>query len=261
MKPIILFRKDFDNESELEVAKKYFDVTEQRNSIPENSLVIGRYSTLPYYKELEQDIKLKGSKLNDTLQQFNYIANFHYYEDIAPYTFKTWFEAVDLPDDGTQFVVKGTTNSKKAWWKEKMFAENKRDAILKSIVLREDSLVGSQDIIFRKFEKLKTYETLISGLPVTEEYRFFFYGTKELVNGYYWQNAENTDRHVSPEGIELAHKVAKIVSEKANFFVVDVAQKETGEWVVVELNSGSMSGLSTCDPEVLYSNLKKCLES
>ncbi len=82
-----------------------------------------------------------------------------------------------------------------------------------------------------------------------------------MVNGYYWQNAENTDRHVSPEGIELAHKVAKIVSEKANFFVVDVAQKETGEWVVVELNSGSMSGLSTCDPDVLYSNLKKCLES
>lgn len=261
MKPIILFRKDFDNESELEVAKKYFDVTEQRNSIPDNRLVIGRYSTLPYYKELEKDIKLKGSKLNDTYQEFNYIANFEYYQDIEPYTFKTWFEPSGLPDDGTQFVVKGTTNSKKAWWKEKMFAENKRDAILKGIALREDGLVGQQEIIYRKFEKLKTYETLLNGLPVTDEYRFFFYGTTELVHGYYWQNAENTDRTIAKEGIELAHKIAKIVSERANFFVVDVAQKENGEWIVVELNSGSMSGLSTCDADVLYSNLKKCLES
>jgi hypothetical protein len=58
----------------------------------------------------------------------------------------------------------------------------------------------------------------------------------------------------------LAHKVAAIVSENCNFFVVDVAQKDDGGWVVVELNHGTMSGLSACDPEELYKNLAKAIE-
>ncbi len=260
MKPIILFRADSENHKEFFTAKKYFDITKQRNAIPDNSLVIARYSCLPYFKELEEDLKIKSSKLIDDHNQFNYIANFEYYWDIEPYTFKTYFHGEDIPDDHGPLVVKGVTNSKKGWWKEKMFAENKRVAILTAIDLRADALIGQQDIIFRKYEKLKTYETLISGLPVTEEYRFFFYKDKELSRGYYWQNAEDKiiqERNIAPEGIELAHKVAKIVSENVNFFVVDVAQKESGEWIVVELNHGMMSGLSMCDADELYSNLKK----
>lgn len=38
---------------------------------------------------------------------------------------------------------------------------------------------------------------------------------------------------------------------------MDIAQKEDGGWVVVELNDGSMSGLSCIDPDELYNNLLK----
>ncbi len=69
MTPVILFRKDYSTEEELEVAKQYFPVVEFRSDVPANSLVIGRYSTLPYYAELEYDLWTKGSKLVNTIHQ------------------------------------------------------------------------------------------------------------------------------------------------------------------------------------------------
>lgn len=260
MKPIILFRADSETQNEFFVAQKYFEVTKNRNSIPADRLVIGRYSTLPYFRELEEDVRLAGSKLIDSYSKFNYIASFDYYHDIEPYTFKTWFEPHLIPNDSGPLVVKGTTNSKKGWWKDKMFAENKQVAILTAIALREDSLFQNQEIIFRKYEKLKTYELLLNNLPITDEYRFFFYKKTELCHGYYWSNAEDITHKCTQAGIDLAHKIAEIISDHCNFFVVDVAQKENGEWIVVELNHGTMSELSMCDPDELYGNLAKAIK-
>ena len=42
---------------------------------------------------------------------------------------------------------------------------------------------------------------------------------------------------------------------------IDVAQTESGEWIVVELNDGQMSGLSENNPEVLYKNLTTVLRN
>lgn len=38
--------------------------------------------------------------------------------------------------------------------------------------------------------------------------------------------------------------------------MIDVAQTESGDWIVIELNDGQMSGLSENNPEILYKNLK-----
>jgi hypothetical protein len=38
----------------------------------------------------------------------------------------------------------------------------------------------------------------------------------------------------------------------ANFYVVDVAQTEKGDWIVIELNDGQQSGLSDNSPVALY---------
>jgi hypothetical protein len=55
----------------------------------------------------------------------------------------------------------------------------------------------------------------------------------------------------------LVNKVIDRVKDKVNFFVVDVAKKATGGWVVIEMNDGSQSGLSDNDPHVLYKGLKE----
>jgi hypothetical protein len=254
-KPIILFRDELSVEGELQIAKQYFDVVEYRSEIPSNSLVIGRYSCLPYYNELEKDVTNIGSQLINTYKQHQWIANFEYYEAVKDHTFKTWFSAVELPDDGTQFVVKGVTNSRKNQWDTLMFASNKRQAIEIMFELQKDSLIGSQPIIFRKYEPLVTYETGINNQPFTNEWRFFLYKEQILSFGYYWSQAYNKNVEIDTKGIELVKSLAPIVSQYVNFYVLDVGQKQDGSWVLIEINDGQQSGLSENDPHVLYSNL------
>lgn len=258
MKPIILFRADAETQNEYFVAEKHFDCTKQRGSVPENSLVIARYSCLPYFKELEEDLKLKGSRLLNNHHQHQWIASFDYYEVVKDYTFETWMEPHLVPD-GIPLVVKGKTNSKKGWWNTKMFCENKQVAILTGLSLMEDALIAQQGVIYRRYEPLVTYEVGINGQRFTNEWRFFFYKNEMLSYGYYWSNADDIAKTIDPKAIEMAKEIASKCSDYANFFVLDLAEKESGGWVLVEINDGQMSGLSENDPEILYSNLKKAI--
>jgi hypothetical protein len=257
-KPQILFRKDLASEIELEIAREYFDVVEFRSEA-KDSLVFGRYSTLPYYKELEQDLKNQNASLINSWEQYNWIANFDWYNDLEPYTFKTWFNAIELREEDAPFIVKGRTNSRKQYWDTLMFADTKRKAIEIGWELGKDALIGSQGVVYRKYEKLVTYEHGINGLPFTNEWRFFFYKGNILAFSYYWSIADNVNISLEIDGYEFAEKVGEIASKFVNFYVLDIAKKESGEWVLVEVNDGQMAGLSEIDPHTLYSNLKKYL--
>lgn len=259
MNPIVLFRKELSTEEEFNIASKYFDVVEFRSDVPPNSLVIGRYSCLPYFKELEYDLNKINSKLINSYQEHKFISNFEYYDLVKEYTFQTWFNAIELPDDGTQFIVKGRTNSRKFDFDTLMYAKNKAEAINIMWALNKDHLISQQGVIFRRYEPLVTYEVGINGLPFTNEWRFFFYKDNLLSYGYYWSIADNIKYNISKEGLELAQHVANMVKDHATFFVLDIAEKESGGWVLVEINDGMMSGNSCCDLERLYKNLKNVL--
>jgi len=62
---MILFRRDQSNEDEYDAAKEIFGdrCTRFRTQISPNSKVFGRYSVLPYYKDLEEELQRNGSKL------------------------------------------------------------------------------------------------------------------------------------------------------------------------------------------------------
>ena len=261
MKPVMLFRQDRETYDEIQIARKYFEVYERRNLIPDNRLVVGRYSVLPYYKELEEDLKVKNCLLVDTLHQFNWVANFEYYEQLKDYTFKTWFTPQEIPKDTEGIVVKGKTNSKKMYWNTKMFAENREIAIDIACELRADSMIGQQDIIFRKYEPLVTYEVGLNGLPFTNEWRLFYYKDTLLTSGYYWSTADEPELgKITTEAYQFAQEIANIAKDYCNFFVLDIAEKQSGGWVLVEVNYGGMSGLSLNDPDTLYSTLAKAVQ-
>jgi hypothetical protein len=267
MKTKILFRLSYDLESvmqkndpiihELNIAKKYFDVVHDSARL-HNCNVIGRYSVLPYYKELVSNLKIQGSELVNSHKQHCYIANFEYYHDIEEFTPKTWFRLEDIQNQTGPFILKGVTNSRKHEW-DKFYAPDFKKAVEIYCDLKNDSLIGQQDIIIRKFEKLKDFGQSISGIPFANEWRFFFYKGNLLSYGFYWTGAANKPKkeNIDPKAIDLAKKVSDIVKDNVNFYVIDVAQKENGEWIVVELNDGMMSGLSDNDPEELYKNLFK----
>lgn len=269
VKPVILMRHSLAEEEEYLAAQKYFPVHSTRASLPEDSLVIGRYSVLPYYGELCDDLACLNSALINSYHNHVYVADLGswyedvYYSSLNPATPKTWFNLESVPRDGGPFILKGVTNSKKQQWKTHMYAENWEEASKVHSRLLQDGLICSQDIVIREYVPLRSFGTAISGMPITEEYRFFYYKTTQLCGAYYWSEHFDVveDYNLAPDNVpkEWLADIVSIVSQNIPFFVIDVARTKKGDWIVIELNDGQMSGLSMNDPDTLYKNLKEAL--
>lgn len=260
MKPIIYYRENITNifnpDEEWNIAGKYFDTTNSRMDCA-NRLVIGRYSVRPFYKELERDLSKVNSNLINSFSQHHFISNFNWYEHVKEFTPKTYFSLLETPkDENRDFVVKGRTNSRKQEWLTKMFAHGYTRAAEIFSDLSVDPLIHDQGIIIRDFVPLKVLGESIKGLPYTNEHRFFFYGRNEITNFYYWCCNDQVGI-LNQEGKDFAQKIANILVEHVNFFVLDIAEKKDGGWILIEVNDGQMSGLDSSYTDELYRNLSK----
>lgn len=268
--PVVLFRKSFhaDDAStavEFKAAQRNFHVIEHRAEVPPQSLVIGRYSVLPFYKELQQDLKLinKG-KLINSHRQHRWIADFDYYEVLKEITPETWTDSDFYQAPDGPFILKGRTNSRKFQWRTHMFAQNKREAVDVARNLLGDGFIGPQGLLYRRYCPLRTLEISINDLPFTNEWRFFYYKTTRLSHGYYWTTLredllekikKDPDQYLPQRALQFADHVAVEAAKHVNFFVLDIAETEAGDWILIEINDGQMSGLSENAPDELYRNL------
>jgi hypothetical protein len=270
----VLFRqgRELMNKDELLVASSFFDCISQRSLTKKGDIILCRYSCLPYYKELQNDIEELGGKMLVTHQQHLYTANVSsWYLDLKDLTPKTYFDYNSIPSNSGPLIVKGSTNSKKFSWKTHMFANDKISASEVAWRLEQDAIVGYQDIVFRDYVPLRKYFDSISGYPVTEEYRFFVCHSKVISGAFYWSNhiediiSEcNETPNVNEVPKEFLQEVIKRIGTKTPFYTLDVGKTQEGKWTVIEINDGQMSGLSENNPETLYKNLfeelnTKCL--
>ena len=138
-----------------------------------------------------------------------------------------------------------------------MYAEG-RQSLLKVISnLYDDIMIAEQGVVVRDYIPLAKLGEGINGLPITKEWRCFCYKDRILATGFYLATEEELDPGKLPKkGLDFLNRIVSMVSEKTNFYVVDVAEKEDGNFMVVELNDGQMSGLSCVDPNNLYRNLR-----
>jgi hypothetical protein len=259
--PIVLFRRGLAKENEVDICQRHFQTAYLRTQC-QYSLVIGRYSCLPHYLELVQDLSSINSVLINSFRQHQWIANFYWYDVLSDFTPRSWgdfnFHSCDY---NGPFVVKGTTNSKKLEWDTKMYAEDKRKALEIASELSKDTYIGEQKIVYREYVPLETYEIGLNDLPFTNEWRMFFYKGTLLSYGYYWSIAEKTDYPCPSKAIEFALKVADIAKDYVNFFVLDVAKTKDGRWILIEVNDGQQSGLSENNPDTLYHNLAMAIRN
>lgn len=274
----VLFRKNQDTIEEFEELEKLslgedVFVSPYRSSIPQDSLVVGRYSVLPFYEEVYEELRVHGHTLINSLEEHLYIADMmSWYRDISHLTFPTFHQGWKyVPDTSYGYVVKGSTNSKKFQWKHSMFAKDKE--ALKEMMTRlyQDSLLKTQGLVIREYIPLEPIlledgspEYGINDLPITNEWRCFFYKDQFLAGGFYWSISDRIEEFenapVPKEGLAVASEAAKILSQHTTFFVVDIAKTQEGAWKVVEINDGQMSGLSCVDPATLYTNLIRALK-
>lgn len=264
MHPVVYFRTGlWSEEAEFNACQKYFDTVRYRTEIPGGSLVIPRYSMLPFAFELSKDVENCNSTLINTVDQHEYVADIRrYYPDLEGITPKTWTTWNDLPEGS--YVVKGSTNSRKHEWNTRCFCKTKADIPRVANSLYDDDLIRDQGIVVREYIPLVTYGEGLNGMPITNEWRFFVLDGKILVGGYYWASEPDCcpgDPMSPPEdAIAMVEEALTRVGDKIRFFVVDVGETQAGGWIVIELNDGCMSGPSMIDYEVLYKKLAEAFK-
>lgn len=265
MPPILLWRVDETNSDEFEVSKNFFATTKSRMAIPPNSFVVGRYGVLPYYRELEDDLKTNGSKLINSYRQHRYIADMgQWVADLEGITPKTWRSIAEVPfDENGPFVLKGETNSKKHLWNTHCFAPD-RESIGRVIgELLDDSLISMQQLYIRKYEPLIKLADGLHGLPISKEFRYFVADQRIMSAGFYWSSHSDdipAAEKLPPFDEGLVREAIYRIGDKASFYTIDVGYRIDGSPIVIEINDGQMAGLSDNNPRELYRSLAAVLK-
>jgi hypothetical protein len=140
-------------------------------------------------------------------------------------------------------IVKDYVKSRKHEWAEACFipAADDRRAV-EQIVGRFLALQGAElqgGLVFRAFVALEPIGPHPqSGMPLTREHRLFYRDGALLAHAPYW--AEGDDTGELPPFERLAPVAERVQSR---FFSLDVARRRDGEWTIIELGDGQVTGL------------------
>jgi ATP-grasp domain, R2K clade family 3 len=153
-------------------------------------------------------------------------------------------------------VIKDYVKSAKHYWKEACFVPNAQDreqlqsVLTNFLELRDGEPEGG--LVFREFLDLKGIGThKVSGMPLTLEYRLFFFKCRLLASSRYWGEGDYPNIEVPSE---LIQKAAPLVDSP--FFTMDVACDVADRWWIIEVGDGQVSGLPEgLDPTTFYSKL------
>jgi len=153
-------------------------------------------------------------------------------------------------------IVKDFVKSRKHEWESACFIPDIRDTdratnVIKTFVSRQgDSLTGG--LVLREYlhlKKIGTHEK--SGMPLSEEYRVFVLGGSVLTIDGYWNHEEKLN--LSEDEYRWIEEIASEI--KSSFVTIDLARKEDGKLVVMELGDGQVSGLQEISAKEFYSKI------
>lgn len=151
------------------------------------------------------------------------------------------------------YIVKDYVKSRKHEWYDACYIPNIRDKanaekVIANFVERQgDSLVGG--IVLRKYEKLRQIGFHDrSGMPISEEYRVFNFAGKIHIMDNYWEK----DREVKLSEEELRWLDGIAAKIRSNFVTIDLARREDGTLIIMELGDGQVSGLQEIQPKNFY---------
>ena len=177
---------------------------------------------------------------------------------VVPMSLGQDLSAEQLCDHLTRFgksaiIVKDFVKSEKHYWEEACFIPDASDSeralkvVQRFLQLRGSDLQGG--LVFRRFVQFRNLGVHPkSGMPLTEEYRAFVLNGKIVSVMHYWDEVEYPE--AKPNFDELLSMVAGVRSQ---FFTVDFARLQSGDWMIVELGDGQVAGLpDNADMSLFY---------
>lgn len=245
----------------------------QAANTPTPIIYRGWMLTPAHYSALYADLLAKNYVLINSPIAYQ---NCHYLPDSLPFissdTPITVFEpivdekSIDLLIEKARIfnnqavILKDYVKSEKHDWETACYVADASNSLkLKQTIQRLIELRGdflNVGIVVREFIELKELTVHSkSGMPLTEEYRLFFFNN-QLVGIYdYWEEGEYSFEKPVTLPFEI---IAKQVDSL--FFSMDIARKKNGEFIIIELGDGQVSGLpDKLDRHLFYSELKKQL--
>ncbi len=263
------------NFEDLTSADRFSVATKQikPNEVLASVIYRGWMLTPNQYSMLYNDLLSKNFKLINTAEEYQ---NCHYLPDSLKFienrTPKTVFEKFDndnsidnLLEKSKIFgqnpvILKDYVKSEKHDWETACFVADASDTVkLKQSISNLVELRGHQlneGIVVREFISLNDLTIHSkSGMPLTEEYRLFFFNKKLLGIYDYWEEGEyKFSKPDTTEFEEIAQRV------ESNFFSMDIARQKNGELIIIELGDGQVAGLpDKTDRNEFYKLLKICL--
>lgn len=248
-----------------------FQRSSLRSFADKNKVVIPRYYLWPFAHEVIRDIELMGCVAINDIRSSLWLRDCGAWSaDLAGLTPDTWSwntYASMLRDPG-EVVLKGAEKSCGHKWLTHMYARDRRSAVETYMHLTEDSMFSDENIYVRKYEplrKLEIEDELIfpNRPPCSEEYRFFVLDGKIICSGFYWSSYVQEMKSKPPEPSDVSEDFLRAVIDRVReampslrLWVMDIARKSNGGWIVIELNDGCTSGLSDIDPINYYRALK-----
>lgn len=155
-------------------------------------------------------------------------------------------------------ILKDYVKSCKHDWKEACYisSASNRSEVQRVVdrfqVLQSDDLNGN--LVFREFIEFDPIgEHAISGMPLIKEYRLFILEWQVIHVSPYWEGGEYHDEHIP---IEQFTEVIQNI--KSWFFTMDIACTTQGDWMIIELGDGQVSGIpANADLNHLYREISK----
>lgn len=155
-------------------------------------------------------------------------------------------------------LIKDFVKSQKHHWHEACFAPDASDLNhVQRVMGKFLELQGSElneGIVFRAYVKLAHLtDHSISGMPLSKEYRVFYFEGQPIFLVNYWDEGEYDE--TAPQLSAFNHVAEQV---KSPFFTMDLAQTDSGDWIIVELGDAQVSGLPDhADIENFYTQLKR----
>ena len=242
-----------------------------KNNEIEEIIYRGWMLNLCEYEELYKILLSKNYRLINTPTEYR---NCHYLPDslmyIENYTPKTIYKKIENKEDinnlldmtrifnGKAVVIKDYVKSEKHYWDTACFVENSDDknklneTIINLMDLRDECF--NEGIVIREYIELnKLVNHSKSLMPLSEEYRLFFYKNELLCFFNYWEEGEyNTEKPNINDFVQISKFI------ESNFFTMDIAKDKNGKFIIIELGDGQVAGIpENEDKDILYKKIKE----
>lgn len=216
------------------------------------------------YQKLWSELFARGYILTNDVKQ--YIQCHHFpeaYNFIQDYTSKAWWTHPIEPNEAIEskiewkavrdylegdLIIKDYVKSEKG--DPELFILGKAltyeefsDRIKRFIEAR--GKLFNKGLVFKKVEQLKKYD------GQTNEWRLFFFNKKMVTFGI---NSEKFDELAKPSIDEILKFNKLGVTIPSNFFTMDIAEREDGSWMILELGDGQVSGLAAQEEPIKFYN-------